>query len=115
MECNGGLRSVAKISLNNMGGEAGESTQQDPNQRFHRTPQADRVLDSNKIDVRSINVVTDNVVEVYFKKTEEDDLATVYMNTFLACLTTCWGRLHLKPWSYYKNDVFILTRTRWCL
>ena len=31
-------------------------------------------LDSDEIDVGSINVVTDDVVEVYFKKTVEDDL-----------------------------------------
>lgn len=88
------------------GGEAGESTQQDPNQRFHRTPQADRVLDSDKIDVRSINVVTDNVVEVYFKTTDEDDLPTVYMNIFLACFTTCWVRLHLKHLGVTTRTMF---------
>ena len=47
-------------------GEVGISPEQDPNQRFHRTPQADGVLDSDEIDVGSINVVADDVVEVYF-------------------------------------------------
>ena len=76
-------------------GEVGISPEQDPNQRFHRTPQADGVLDSDEIDVGSINVVTDDVVEVYFKKTDEDDLPAVYMNIFVACFTTWWARLHL--------------------
>ena len=44
MEYNLGLRSVVKISFNNMWGEVGISPEQDPNQRFHRTPQADGVF-----------------------------------------------------------------------
>ena len=44
MEYNLRLRSVVKISLNNMWGEVGISPEQDPNQRFHRIPQADGVF-----------------------------------------------------------------------
>lgn len=40
-------------------------------------------------------MVTDDVVEVYFKKTDEDDLPAVYVNIFVACFTTWWARLHL--------------------
>lgn len=40
-------------------------------------------------------MVTEDVVEVYFKKTDGDDLPAVYVKIFVACFTTWWARLHL--------------------
>lgn len=43
----------------------------------------------------SIDVVTDDTVEVYNKKRSKDDLSAIYVNIFLACFTARWARLHL--------------------
>lgn len=50
---------------------------------------------TGEIDVCSIDVVTDDTVEVYYKKTSKDDLSAIDVNIFLTCFTACWTRLYL--------------------
>lgn len=90
MECNVGLRSVAKITLNNASGKLRKAPNKTQHQKLTEFPG-----DSGEIDVCSIDVVTNDTVEVYYKKTSKDDLSAIYVNIFLACFTACWARLHL--------------------
>lgn len=97
MECNAGLRSVAKITLNNASGKLRKALNKTQIQDFTEHQKLTEFLgDSGEIDVCSIDVITNGTVEVYYKKTSKDDLSAIYVNIFLACFTTCWARLHLS-------------------
>ena len=96
MECNKGLRSVAKITLNNVWGKLRKAPNKTQIQDFTEHQKLTEFLgDTGEIDVCSIDVVTDDTVEVYYKKTSKDDLSAIDVNIFLTCFTACWARLHL--------------------
>lgn len=96
MECNKGLRSVAKITLNNVWGKLRKAPNKTQIQDFTEHQKLTEFLgDTGEIDVCSIDVVTDDTVEVYYKKTSKDDLSAIHVNIFLTCFTAYWARLHL--------------------
>ena len=87
---------MAKITLNNVWGKLRKAPNKTQIQDFTEHEKLTEFLgDSGEIDVCSIDVVTDDTVEVYYKKTSKDDLSTIDVNIFLTCFTACWARLHL--------------------
>lgn len=77
MVYNAGLRSVAKIILNNVWGKLRKAPNKIQIQDFTEHQKLTEFLDSGEIDDCSIDVVTDGTVEVYYKKTSK--LKTIYL------------------------------------
>ena len=98
MECNKGLRSVAKITLNNVWGKLRKAPNKTQIQDFTEHEKLTEFLgDSGEIDVCSIDVVTDDTVEVYYKKTRRSicNRCQYFLDLFhrlLGPFTFVWSR-----------------------
>ena len=92
---NDGLRAVAKIMLNNMWGKFGQNVNKTQIQEFDNPIEFHQFLDQDSIEVQQVSVVSEKVVEVYYKHSEHDIPVDPNLNIFVAAFTTCWARLHL--------------------
>ena len=52
-------------------------------------------LDSHGNDIRYVSPLTEERVEVHFKKEHEDRGVSPNLNIFVVAFTTCWARLSL--------------------
>ena len=95
MVANPGLKQLAKMMLNSMWGRFGQRPNKrqvvelnDP-RKFHD------FLNSNKLDVQYVSLLTEQRVEVHYKYQDEDTSISPNLNIFVAAFTTCWARLRL--------------------
>ena len=114
---NPGRKQVAKLMLNSFWGKFGERTNKPKTEQVKQPAQLYRLLTDAANQVQTIRVCTDEVLEVVFTQTEDNDLPSAKTNIFIACFTTCWARLKLysylhrlqKNVLYYDTDSVIYT------
>jgi len=92
---NPGLRTLAKMMLNSMWGKIGQRLNKTQVQEFDDPQPFHQFLDTDKLDVRHVSVINDQMVEVLYEHQEEDIPVSPNLNIFVACFTTCWARLRL--------------------
>ena len=92
---NPGLRTLAKMMLNSMWGKFGQRLNKTQVEEFDDPQTFHRFLDTDKLDVRHVSVINDQMVEVLYEHQEEDIPVSPNLNIFVACFTTCWARLRL--------------------
>ena len=74
-----------------------------------------RLLTDSANDIQTIRICTEEVLEVMYKQTEDNDLPSAKTNIFIAAFTTCWARLKLYSYLnrlqeqvlYYDTDSVI--------
>ena len=112
---NKGLRTLAKMMLNSMWGKFGQRLNKTQVQPFHDPQAFHRFLDTDRLDVRHVSVINDDLVEAHYQYQDEDIPVSPNLNIFVACFTTCWARLRLydalQPLGdrvlYYDTDSII--------
>ena len=90
-----GLRTLAKMMLNSMWGKFGQRLNKTQVQPFHDPHAFHRFLDTDRLDVRHVSVINDDLVEAHYQYQDEDIPVSPNLNIFVACFTTCWARLRL--------------------
>ena len=98
---NPGRKQVAKLMLNSFWGKFGERTNKAKVEQVKQPSQLYRLLTDAANNVQTIRVCTDEVLEVVYTQTEDNDLPSAKTNIFIACFTTCWARL--KLYSYLQT------------
>ena len=117
VEKNPGRKQVAKLMLNSFWGKFGERTNKSKVEQVKRPSQLYRLITDSANDIQTIRICTDEVLEVVYKQTQDNDMPNAKTNIFIACFTTCWARLKLysylhrlqKPVPYYDTDSVIYT------
>ena len=112
---NPGRKQVAKLMLNSFWGKFGERTNKPKTEQVKQPAQLYRLLTDAANQVQTLRVCTDEVLEVVYTQTEDNDLPSAKTNIFIACFTTCWARLKLysylhrlqKQVLYYDTDSVI--------
>ena len=93
---NPGLRTLAKLMLNSMWGKFGQRTDKTQVKEFDSVQDLHDFLESEKNEVTHVGVGDCNdIAEVRFKVSNEDEISSPNLNIFIACFTTCWARLKL--------------------
>lgn len=95
MEKNPGLRALAKMILNSMWGKFGQRENKTQVKEFVDPQSMHTFLDSDGNDIRYVSPLTEERVEVHFKKEHDDRGVSPNLNIFVAAFTTCWARLRL--------------------
>ena len=112
---NPGRKQVAKLMLNSFWGKFGERTNKSKVLQLKQPHELFNILTDGANDVQTLRVCTDDILEVVFKQTPENDPPNPKTNIFIACFTTCWARLKLysylhklqKQVLYYDTDSVI--------
>ena len=112
---NKGRKQVAKLMLNSFWGKFGERTNKPKVEQVKQPHQLYRLLTDSANDIRAIRICTDEVLEVVYKQTTDNDLPSAKTNIFIAAFTTCWARLKLYSYLhrlqeqvlYYDTDSVI--------
>lgn len=94
-EKNPGMRSLAKMMLNSFWGKFGQRCNKTQIKEFDDPVAFWTFHESKKVDVRYVNVVDKERVEIHYKNEKEDDPVSPNLNIFVAAFTTCLARLHL--------------------
>ena len=97
---NPGRKQVAKLMLNSFWGKFGEKTNKSKVEQVVRPHQLYKIL-TDSADLQTLRICTDDVLEVVYKQTEDNDLPSDRTNIFIAAFTTCWARL--KLYSYLER------------
>ena len=92
---NPGLRTLAKMMLNSMWGKFGQRTNKTQVQEFDDPQKFTAFLESDKVDIRYVGVLSEERVEIHYRHEVEDDPVAPNLNIFVACFTTCWAQLRL--------------------
>ena len=92
---NTGLRSLAKLMLNNMWGKFGQKLNKTQVITFNVPVEMHEFLDTDRIEVTNISVATEDMIEIFYKYKDEDMPVSPNLNVFVAAFTTCWATLHL--------------------
>ena len=101
VEKNPGRKQVAKLMLNSFWGKFGERTNKTKVEQVKQPSQLYRLLTDSANDIQAIRICTDEVLEVVYKQTEDNNLPSAKTNIFIAAFTTCWARL--KLYSYLQT------------
>ena len=117
VEKNPGRKQVAKLMLNSFWGKFGERTNKSKVEQVKQPSQLYRLLTDSANDIQTIRICTDEVLEVVYKQTIDNDLPNAKTNIFIAAFTTCWARLKLYSYLhrlqhqvlYYDTDSVIYT------
>ena len=112
---NPGRKQVAKLMLNSFWGKFGQKTNKSKVEQVKQPAQLYRLLTDAANHVQTIRVCTDEVLEVVYHQTEDNDMPSAKTNIFIACFTTCWARLKLYSYLhrlqhqvlYYDTDSVI--------
>ena len=115
VEKNPGRKQVAKLMLNSFWGKFGERTNKSKVEQVKQPSQLYRLLTDSANDIQTIRICTEEVLEVVYKQTEDNDLPSAKTNIFIAAFTTCWARLKLYSYLdrlqqqvlYYDTDSVI--------
>ena len=116
---NPGRKQVAKLMLNSFWGKFGERTNKSKVEQVVHPQHLYRILADAANDVQAVRICTDDVLEVRYKQTEDNDMPSDRTNIFIACFTTCWARLKLYSYLerlgeqvlYYDTDSVIYSWT----
>ena len=93
---NPGLRTLAKMMLISMWDKFGLlRTNKTQVKEFDDPQKFTAFLESDKVDIRYVGVLSEERVEIHYKREVEDDPVAPNLNIFVACFTTCWARLRL--------------------
>ena len=114
---NPGRKQVAKLMLNSFWGKFGERTNKSKVLQVKHPHELFNVLTDSANQVQSLRLCTDELMEVVYKQTPDNDLPSAKTNIFIACFTTCWARLKLYSYLdrlkeqvlYYDTDSVIYT------
>ena len=112
---NAGRKQVAKLMLNSFWGKFGERTNKSKVEQVKHPHELYRLLTDSANEVQSIRICTDELLEVVYKQTTDNDLPSNKTNIFIAAFTTCWARLKLYSYLdrlqqqvlYYDTDSVI--------
>ena len=105
----------SKLMLNSFWGKFGERTNKSKVLQLKQPHELFNILTDGANDVQSLRVCTDDILEVVFKQTPENDPPNPKTNIFIAAFTTCWARLKLYSYLhrlkeqvlYYDTDSVI--------
>ena len=95
MVANPGLKQLAKMMLNSMWGKFGQRPNKTQVVELNDPRKFHDFLNSNKLDVQYVSLLTEQRVEVHYKYQDEDTSISPNLNIFVAAFTTCWARLRL--------------------
>ena len=98
---NPGRKQVAKLMLNSFWGKFGEKTNKSKVEQVVQPHQLYKILTDSANDVQTLRLCTDDVLEVVYRQTEDNNLPSDRTNIFIAAFTTCWARL--KLYSYLER------------
>ena len=98
---NPGHKQVAKLMLNSFWGKFGERTNKSKVLQVKHPHELYNVLTDSANHVQSLRLCTDELMEVVYKQTPDNDLPSAKTNIFIAAFTTCWARL--KLYSYLER------------
>ena len=112
---NPGRKQVAKLMLNSFWGKFGERTNKSKVLQLKQPHELFNILTDGANHVQTLRVCTDDILEVVYKQTPENDPPNPKTNIFIACFTTCWARLKLYRYLhrlqtqvlYYDTDSVI--------
>ena len=112
---NPGRKQVAKLMLNSFWGKFGEKSNKPVTQQITSPHQLYKILYDPAIELSTLRVCTDDVLEAVYTQVAENDVPNVKTNIFIACFTTCWARLKLYSYLdtlqqqvlYYDTDSVI--------
>lgn len=124
VEKNDGLRSVAKICLNNLWGKFAQRT--DLSQTIFCTDPTDffvNLTDPEKI-IKDFKIINEDVVMLVYNVSKEAEIVPIFSNVPIAALTTAYARLHLYSVIeklddrvlYFDTDsvIYIERLGQWC-
>lgn len=92
---NAGLYYLAKIMLNSFWGKFGQARNQTQVEVFTDPAEFYTFLSDYTHAIDALNIINEDMVEVYFKNVEDADEPSNFTNIFVAAFTTCWARLKL--------------------
>ena len=92
IEKNPGMRSLAKMMFWGKFGQQSNKCQVDALTSPHKFY---KLITRDNKDTRSIQVVTEDMLEVVYNNIVECVPVQVHINIFVACFTTCWAKLKL--------------------
>lgn len=93
---NPGLRQLTKLMLNNLWGRYGMRQNKTQTKFVTNFQQLRRLSDDRSLEITGMRVVTENVVQVAYRKATEELVPTsLDTNIFIAVCTTAWARIRL--------------------
>ena len=95
IEYNPGLRALAKLMLNSFWGKFGQGTNKSQIEAITEPSKLFKMLSDDSVDIQSIRIVNEEMVQVVHKKTEEESTVNPNINVFIAAFTTAYARLKL--------------------
>ena len=101
---NPGRKQVAKLMLNSFWGKFGERTNKSKVLQLKLPHELFNILTDGANHVQTLRVCNDDILEVVYKQTEENDQPNPKTNIFIAAFTTCWARLKLYSYLHHLQD-----------
>ena len=92
---NPGRRSLAKMMLNSFWGKYGQQGNKSQVQPISSPSKLYELLNDDSWELQTLRVMNDEMIEVVYKRVDEEETVQVNINIFVACFTTCWARLKL--------------------
>ena len=81
--------------LNSFLGKYGQQGNKSQVQAIPSLAKLCELLNEDSRELQTLRVMNDEMIEVVFKRVEEEETVQVNINIFVACFTTCWARLKL--------------------
>ena len=81
--------------LNSFWGKFGQGTNKSQIEAITEPSKLFKMLSDDSVDIQSIRIVNEEMVEVVHKKTEEESTVNPNINVFIAAFTTAYARLKL--------------------
>ena len=92
---NPGRKQVAKLMLNSFWGKFGERSNKAKTEQITQPHELYKILTDSAVELNALRICTDDILEVVYKQSADNDLPNVKTNIFIAAFTTCWARLKL--------------------
>ena len=92
---NPGRRSLAKMMLNSFWGKYGQQGNKSQVEAISSPAKLYELLNDDSRELQTLRVMNDEMIEVVYKRVDEEETVQVNINIFVACFTTCWARLKL--------------------
>ena len=92
---NPGRRSLAKMMLNSFWGKYGQQGNKSQVESISKPERLYQLLNDDSRVLQTLRVMNDEMIEVVYKRVDEEETVQVNINIFVACFTTCWARLKL--------------------
>ena len=92
---NPGRRSLAKMMLDSFWGKYGQQGNKSQVQSISSPTKLYELLNDDSRELQTLRVMNDEMIEVVYKRVDEEETVQVNINIFVACFTTCWARLKL--------------------